>query len=125
MLLSPLLLTAVLTPPALVVQVAAVPGLALSAQAPSTVTVTANGKSQVLALSGPPDPAHPEALARVRDLPVSLPSAHTGPVTVSVKLFLCDRARGLCTVQEQSRRVMLTPGRPVTVTFTPRSARQR
>ncbi|MBZ9714643.1 hypothetical protein [Deinococcus multiflagellatus] len=125
MTLSALLLTLALGGPTLNVTVAAPPGLSFSALTPSTVSVVVGDREQVAALRGVPDPTAPEAYTRLLPARLTLPADARGPATVRLRLFLCDKTRGLCTVQEQVRRVTLTPGRPLTVAFTPTQNRWR
>ncbi|PTA68967.1 hypothetical protein [Deinococcus arcticus] len=114
---SALLLTLALGAPTLDVRVSAQPGTTFSALAPSTVTVNVGGRDHVRPLRGVPDPSTPDAYTRLLPARLTLPAGTRGPATVRLRLFLCDKARGLCTVQEQTRRVLLTPGRALVVAF--------
>ncbi len=101
--------------PALTVSVRLPPDVGLNARGESRITVQAGQKRWSFPLSGVHDPASPDTFRAARPLSVRLPAGVRGPVTVHARLFLCDRRNGLCTVQEQARRVTLKPGATVPV----------
>ncbi|WP_309570656.1 hypothetical protein [Deinococcus sp.] len=98
----------------------------VNARAPSTVTVTSGQYSQVVALTGEPDPLDPEKnYRRLDDAAVIVTLKPGSTVSLLIRLYVCDGTVGICRVEEHRQAQRLRPGlnRIVVKVGTPTPAR--
>lgn len=100
----------------LTVEVHAPPGVVFNRLGKSALTLSAPGHSQTIPLTGVPDRADPlQAYESLKAAHLIVPS---GPLRVQVRLYLCDRRAGVCTLETQARAVEVRPGVASIVSFT-------
>jgi len=107
-----------LPPTTLKVEFKAVPGLIYNRLGDSVLSVSSPAGTQSVKLSGTPYPQDGQYWARL--LPVrlrlSLPAGRYS-VLLSARLFVCDKHRGLCSVQTREQRLQVRAGRSNQVTL--------
>ena len=107
-----------LPPTTLEVAFKAVPGLIYNRLGDSVLSVSSPVGIQSVKLSGTPYPEDGQYWAQL--LPVRLrlwlPAGHHS-VLLSARLFVCDKHRGLCSVQTREQRLQVRAGRSNQVTL--------
>jgi len=95
-----------------------VPGLIYNRLGDSVLSVSSPAGTQSVKLSGTPYPQDAQYWARLLPvrLQVSLPAGHHS-VLLSARLFVCDKRRGLCSVQTREQRLQVRVGRLNQVTL--------
>ncbi|WP_161880933.1 hypothetical protein [Deinococcus alpinitundrae] len=101
------------------VEFKAVPGLIYNRLGDSVLNVSSPAGTQSVKLSGTPYPADRQYWAQLVPVRLKL-SLPTGSYSVMLraKLFVCDKRRGLCSVQTREQRFQVSAGRVNRVTLT-------
>ena len=107
-----------LPPTTLTVAFKAVPGLIYNRLGDSVLSVSSPAGTRSVKLSGTPYPADPQYWAQLVPVQLRL-SLPAGPhsVRLSARLFVCDKRRGLCSVQTREQRLQVTAGRASRITL--------
>lgn len=115
---SPAPPTPTLSPTTLKVAFKSVPGLIYNRLGDSVLSVTGPAGTRSVKLSGTPYPEDEHYWAQLIPVQLSLPlTAGLHTVTLNAKLFVCDKQKGLCSVQTREQQLQVTAGRPNQVTL--------
>lgn len=108
----------VLPPTTLKVSFKAVPGLIYNRLGDSVLSVVSPAGTRSIKLSGTLYPEDEHYWAQLVPVQLNLPlTAGLHTVTLSAKLFICDKQRGLCSVQTHQEQLQVTAGRLNRVTL--------